>query len=291
MPLSGEGRIKNKLSLFLGELRKKEFIKFIYSNKFSNYPDKFISRGSVDIELVTFVNSASFPDMMLSILSFMNFAGLPRKWTLYTDDDFSSEQVNILSKWSFIKFENWDAKINEEDKKKYFKKWQLRKFAAYAAHELNGSTIYADSDIIFYSLFNKYVADFNRYNWYLPEPAEANNIDHDLEKTFNFKKIMYTVNAGFFIINTPPNWSLGLEYLDFCSASNVDNYFLDQSALNLMFYHDQYAKILDPRVFHASANDQFWFSGLKTGEFAIRHYVGLIRHKMWQLGWRKYLNK
>ncbi|HMJ46907.1 MAG TPA: hypothetical protein VK498_06225 [Ferruginibacter sp.] len=286
MNIIGTGRAKKKISRILGNYQKKKFDAFIYSNKGYVYFEKGIKNIAVEIELVTFVNSASFPDLILSCITFMKVVGIPRKWTLYIDDELNKQQKAILSKLSFVYISSWDIAVSESDKMKFTKKWQLRKFAAYAGHVMNGTTIYLDSDVLFYPLFKKYVDLFKINNWYLPEPPEANNINDDLFDFFNLKKQMFIVNAGFFVLNIPPDWKKGFDYLDFCYQRDEDHYFLDQSALNILYYHDQHAKVLDPRVFHVSANDHFMISALETNAFAIRHYVGLIRHKMWQLGWK-----
>lgn len=289
MHILGVGRVKKKISLFLGDFQKKQFKKYVNSNTFIDTISNLKIKKSIDIELVTFVNSAGFFDLILSILSFINAAGFPKKWTLYVDDELTIVQKAILEKLPFVGIRRWYDGFSNPDKNRHLQKWQLRKFFAYGHHQLNGTTIFIDSDVLFYPLFNQYIADFTDCNWYLPEPPEANNIDSDLDGFFNFRKLMYTVNAGFFIINNTPDWSLGFQYLEYCIKNEKSHYFLDQSALNLMFYHDANARVLDPRVFHASAGDHFWISALNTKKFAIRHYVGLIRHKMWQLGWRKYL--
>ena len=288
MQIPGEGRIKKLLSRKIGNINKRAFTKYILSEEFNSSLDILCKKNKIDIELVTFVNSESFSDLLFSIISFMKVVGVPSKWTLYADNHFSKEQLNILSSIAFVDISKWDERVPFKEKVQYGEKWQLRKFVAYANHPLKTTTIFLDSDIIFYPLFKTYLFTLKNINWYLPEPAEAFNIDADIEKLFDFTKNMYTVNAGFFVINTTPDWGLGFKYLNICATKNEQNYFLDQSALNLMFYHDKDAKVLDPRVFHASANDHFWLSALNSQGFAIRHYVGLIRHKMWQKGW-KYL--
>lgn len=290
MKIIGIGRVKKKISQAIGAYKKSRFNRTIYKNPCNNLFSKYVQSDNVEIELVTFVNSASFSDLVLTILSFMNEVGKPRKWTLYTDDMFTQQQKILLDKLPFIFLQPWDVSLHDENKSKYSKKWQLRKFSAYAFHSINGTTLFIDSDVLFYPLFRKYMTVFKEGNWYLPEPPEANNIDLELTESFEFKKEMYLVNAGFFIINESPDWIKGFEYLDYCCERNKEHYFLDQTALNLIYYIDKNANILDPRVFHASANDHFQITALATDQFAIRHYVGLIRHKMWQLGWKKYLN-
>jgi hypothetical protein len=290
MRIKGSGRLKKSISKYLGRTEKNSFIQFIYSAAINETLEKKCSRTSSDIELVTFVNADSFPDLMLSVFSFTNAAGAPAKWTLYLDGDLTENQHNILSKLNFISISGWDKYLDEAQSKKYGWKWQLKKFAAYAMHPASVTTVFLDSDIIFYPLFAEYINCFKTQNWYLPEPAEGLNIDKSLIELYSFKKTMYLVNAGFLVLNHPLKWDLGFEYIDSCSQEQLSlQYFTDQSALNLMFYNDTHANILDPRVFHASANDHFNIDSLSTHTLALRHYVGLIRHKMWQNGWKQFI--
>jgi hypothetical protein len=289
MNIKGVGRAKKSISVILGRMQKKRFEKFISSGAYANGIKK-LQVNSIEISLVTYSNSLNFTDFLLSIISFLKAAGKPLKWTLYTDDLFSNEQFAILSEIEFISLKHWDADIDENLRSQYGKKWQLRKFIAFANYSFHGTTIYLDSDVIFYPTFMQYFQAIKVGNWYLPEPSEANNIDDDLEHLFDYRKVMYTVNSGFLIANKIPDWGKGMEYIQYCSDTNRNHYFLDQTAFNLMFYHDTQPMILDPRVFHISTNDHFKIFALPINDFAIRHYVGLIRHKMWQLGWRSFFN-
>jgi hypothetical protein len=285
--VKGSGRVKRAISRTIGNSRKRQFCEFL-SYRYLDWLDNWRAASVTEFELVTFVNSASFPDLILSISSYVQAAGRPLKWTLYADDEFSALQKTIIERLSFVEVKAWDQELTASSKLRYATKWQLRKFAAYGHHQLKGTTIYLDSDVLFYPVFRRYIDALRSGNWYLPEPAEANNIDLEMPKQFDFKRGMHTVNAGFLVINTPPDWSWGFQYLTHSVERGSDHYFLDQSALNLVYYHDKHARVLDPRVFHASADDHYSISALATDKLAIRHYVGLIRHKMWQLGWEQY---
>ena len=97
MRIPGIGRINKKISIFLGDHQKMKFEKFIGTQNFRNIlKNKLQSKIQVNLELVTFTNSKCFPDLLLSILSFINSAGIPAKWTVYADDEFSESQKDIL---------------------------------------------------------------------------------------------------------------------------------------------------------------------------------------------------
>ena len=283
MRIFGIGRFNKFFSKLLGSLNKKSFEKYISSSNIVIETNNY-----VDISLVTFVNSKNFTDLILSIISFLDSVGQPKLWTLYLDDDFTENQNKIIKQFKFIKQINWNQLVSREVAIGYSSKWQLRKFLAFSSHSIIGTTIFTDSDVIYYPNFSNFLIAFQTKNWYLPEPPECYNYDTTVVDNYKFNKLMYSVNAGFFILNSSLDWNLGFNYLNYSIKNHSNSYFLDQTALNLIFSKDLEAMILDPRVFHASANDHFLFKPLNINGFAIRHYVGLVRHKMWQLGWKKY---
>ena len=290
MRIPGIGRINKKLSSYFGNSSKSKFEKFIRTKDFGDeLKKKLRSKVPVNLDLVTFADSKSFPDLLLSMLSFISSVGLPAKWTIYMDDEFSAEQKNIFDAFEFIVCKYWFENVPDQDRGRYNSRWQYRKYLSFSTHAITKTTVFLDSDVLFYEAFNKYKEYVKESNWYLPEPIVAFSIDDEIIGRNEYKPNMFIVNAGFMIINQMPPWDLGLQYLDECFSNNSKRYFIDQSALNIVYANDSSAKILDPRVFHISTVDHFKLGFLKTNDLAIRHYVGLIRFKMWQSGWRKFI--
>lgn len=286
MRIAGLGRVNKFISKQIGKNNKNEFKNYISSNDVKlNLHSK---KEFIDISLVTFVNSNNITDLLLCIISFLDSIGEPKVWTLYLDDNLTAQQISLIKQFGFVQYFKWNHFVSQDKSDDYSQKWQLRKFIAFSSHLIHGTTIFTDSDIIYYPKFYDYLPAFKTKNWYLAEPPECCNYDSSLGEDFRFEKLMYSVNAGFVIVNTELNWDLGFDYLNQAKKLKSESYFLDQTALNLIFSKDFEAMILDPRIFHASANDHFSLKPLDIRDFAIRHYVGLVRHKMWQLGWRKY---
>lgn len=290
MRIPGLGRINKKLSTYLGNERKSSFEKFINSAEFKADLNKtLIAKSRVNLEIVTFTNSIGFPDLILSILSFINSTGLPSKWTIYADDNFTAEQRNVLNAFEFIVYQKWYANISAVDREKYNSRWQFRKYLCLSTHMINTTTVFIDSDVLFYNQFNKYKEFVKESNWYLPEPIEAFSIDQEITKREDYKLNMYIINSGIMILNKMPPWNLGKQYLAECLTKNSITHFTEQSAVNIVYANDSHARILEPRVFHVSTSDHFKFGFFKTNELAMRHYVGLVRHKMWQAGWKQFI--
>ena len=286
MRIVGLGRFNKYISKQIGSYKKNNFEKFISSINLKLHLNN--NNNFVNISLVTFVNSKNFTDLLLCIISFLSSVGEPKVWTLYLDDDLTDNQLNLIKQFKFIEKFKWNKYVSNDISIGYSQKWQLRKFASFSSHVILGTTIFTDSDVIFYPKFSNFLLTFKSKNWYLPEPPECNNYDTSADVEYKFNKLMYSINAGFLILNSSLDWGIGLKYLNYAISHKSDTYFLDQTALNFIFTQDSEANILDPRIFHASADDHFSISPIDSNNFAIRHYVGLIRHKMWQLGWKQF---
>ena len=278
------------VSSWIGTLKKARFEKYIYAASFeSSVKSKITRAGKLDVQLVTFAGPQSFPDTVLSILSFIHSAGIPAKWILYADEEFSEQQKRIYETFGFVTIKSWDSNISRNDKEKYKHRWQFRKYLTLSTHRVHHTTIFLDSDVVFYNAFNKYFDFVSEGNWYLPEPVDAFSLDKRILQRNDYNPGMYIINSGFMILNQLPPWRLGMQYLEECRITGDISHFSEQSAINIVFANDRAAKILEPRVFHVSVDDQFDFKFVQTGNLAIRHYVGPIRHKMWQSGWEQFI--
>ena len=290
MHIKGLGRVNKKISTIIGNYQKSNFEKFIRKRNFRDLlRNKVQLQNSINIELVTFTESKTFSDLLLSILSFITSVGLPYRWTVYADDEFTQDQKAILDEFKFLLYQDWFTNVEEEDKKKFKDKWQLRKYLSFSTHPLAGTTIFLDADVLFYKSFNKYIQFIKESNWYLPEPTDGFSIDFEIVAREEYKADMFIINSGFLILNHMPPWNLGMGYLSECLATNSITHFTEQSAVNIAYVNDSFAKILEPRVFHVSSVDHFKIGVLKTDNLAIRHYVSIIRNKMWQSGWKHFI--
>jgi hypothetical protein len=290
MQIPGLGRFNKSVSGFIGNTNRSTFNNYIVTKGFKADFRKIISqKRQVDLELVTFADSRNFSDLLLSILSFVHAIGLPARWTLYSGDSYTAEQSQILGELDFLECKAWDINVSGEAKK-YADQWQIRKYLSFSTHLFQQTTIFLDSDVIFYNGFKRYIPYLKESNWYLAEPIDSLSIDKELLKNEDYKPDMFIINAGFMILNTMPPWSIGLGYLKKCLAHKSDSYFLDQSALNIVYVNDANAKILEPRAFHVSTIDHFRIRYLETDKLAMRHYVGPVRHKMWQAGWKQFIS-
>src|SRR6476660_2509809 len=66
--------------------------------------------NEINFEVISFSGAKGFEDQVLSIYSFLYYAGVPIKWTLYSDKSNTQEQKDILKKkFSFVSITDWDV--------------------------------------------------------------------------------------------------------------------------------------------------------------------------------------
>ncbi|MFP5042061.1 hypothetical protein [Parasediminibacterium sp. JCM 36343] len=242
----------------------------------------------IEVDMLSFSGKVSIPDQILSIFSFLYYVGLPTKWTIYTDKTYTEEdKKTLLSLFPFCEILDWDNSepidnVIYDCNNKYF---LAKKLNAIINHPKKGITIYADSDIIFYSKFKKYITSplIKPDNWFM-----ADTLSDDDSKWFT-ENAFTRLNSGFFLFNTDFDNN---DLIIFLKSLNGDfnAYFTEQLAFEYAF-QKQNAKSLDARTFILDTGDQFSFdTPYLPSHIALRHYTSPVRHKMWQYGWRWHFN-
>lgn len=281
-----QGGITKMICQKRAERNKKSFRKGLAAIDISS----LANTKQVDFEIISFSGAASFEDQVLSIFSFLVYAGVPAKWIIYSDKSYTEEQKQVFkSKFPFVSIVDWDVfDIVKESKtlSDYLKECHLgKKLNVIMGHPYNGQTIYLDSDILCYSNISSYLSSglLSKGLWYAPDPMWG-----DVAGYFEIKReSIYPLNSGFLILNDKFNTGDILEYFE--SLEGKYHYFSEQSSFEYAF-RKQNANMLDPRQFVIDSSDQFDFSTkYYPDSMAMRHYTTPVRHKIWQNGWKWHL--
>ena len=293
-----QGGITKLITSQIGNINKGKFTQVI-NHDLPSIRKKIVSK-KLNIEVVSFSSKRDFSEQVLSILSFLRFAGLPSKWTVYSDGTHTQEQVKILEdSFEFICLELVDW-TNQDSLPKNCKECLLpyqemlldyakklpfgRRLYYYLNYKIIKPTLFLDSDILFYdrAYFFNHIISEKVAGWYLPEPVWG---CLDTRYIAKHEEQLYQANGGFFLINREQiDLEKGMEFLK--SADFTYEYFTDQNIFHIMFRSNGFMP-LDPRIFVLDSSDQFDFSYLYPKEkMAIRHYTGPVRHKMWQRDWK-----
>lgn len=243
----------------------------------------------VNVDLFSFSGKSAFADQVLSVLSFLYYVGIPTKWTIYSDKTYDQQDTDaFLALFPFCEIKEWDAigpidRLVRECNDHYF---LAKKINVVLNHPKKATSIYADSDIVFYAKFRKYLASglLDGHNWFM-----ADTLSDDDANWFTPNAIV-RLNSGFLVFNADFNGRPVLDYLEKLNGRYL-GYFLEQNAIEQAL-QAQDAKVLDPRTFILETDDQFLIKEkYSTDKMALRHYTSPVRHKLWQFGWEWHFGK
>lgn len=282
--IKGKGRFNKKVVAFIGNKNKRSFEKNIVE-----LIEKLPLRSKalrLPFHVVSFSGEKFLNDQLYSILSFYWNVGLPFKWTIFDDGTYTDKSILLLNKIPNLKFIKYE-KGNIPLKYPVEKYPSLKKIFLYRTVEIDKTTIFVDSDVLFFKPFSDFIPVIKQGNWFLTDeyygcfdPSYIQSVPFD----------MYPCNLGFIIFNCIPDWSKVTDYID--EQLNHDDGMMiwtDQTAFHT--FTRGYDKImpLDPRYFIVSGTDSFKISAdFDYTKIALRHFVGPVRHKMWQINWSQF---
>lgn len=273
------GRYKKKISILISRINLKKFNNYFLKLNFEN--------PSCDLDFVTLCGEKQSIDLMYSISSFYKNVGIPRNWYIYNDGSLCS---NTITKLEYIK----NVIVRElPDNTTYFSDELLLKYPTLwkmvliFSFKIERTTIYADSDIVYFNKFHNLTSKVMNENYYLVDEGSG-----------YFDTTYYTLrnnlhpplNLGLIILNNfNIDWTDVKEYIFSHINQGTLSYWTDQSAMD-MFAIKCGFKALPREYFVVGGNDSFKISHCcDYDKIVLRHFVGPVRHKMWQYSWKKVL--
>jgi hypothetical protein len=258
-----------------------------------------LNNAPLKLDVVSFSSNKDCYDQLLSILSFIRYAGIPESWTVYSDGSHTGDQIKLVEETGFVQVVvvDWNDPLSLSALCKnqlkpyaevlidYAEKFPLgKKLFCYLNHKISKKTLFLDADILFYKKAGMFgqVLDDNTNGWYLPD-NEWGNLDSRYKALHSEQ--LYQINSGFFLLNKElEDVAAGLDFLK--GLSFKYEYFTEQNVFHIIFRTNEFMP-LDPRIFVLNSGDQFDFSYLfEREQIAMRHYTGPVRHKMWQRDWK-----
>ena len=272
-----KGRLIKKIVSTLGRKNKKCFLK-------SFRPDWINNTGKKNnFYVVSFSGAAQFADQLLSICSFYKNVGIPQSWTLYSDGSHTVQQLDILAqiKHLIVKRKIPNQYLPAEATDRFP---TLQKIEILVQTVIKGTTIFTDSDILFFPGFERYKKIISTQNWYLVDEA-FRYFDSDFLQTADKKAP--PLNLGLVIINTRVNWIPVIHYINKKFTQGKLTYWSDQTACHILALNEDFTPLLE-NDFVVGGSDNFKFkSGFDYNQIALRHFVGPVRHKLWFLDYKK----
>ena len=240
----------------------------------------------VNFNLVSFSGKKQFLDQLYSISSFYCNIGRPKSWIIYNDGTYSNEELDFFKKIEGVTIEEASS-VRKELPEQALKKFPtLLKIEILKNITPGISTIFTDSDILFYKRFADFIKTLALQNWYIIDEGFRYFDDDFLKKN---KTGSNPLNLGFMVLNSKPNWKTVIDYIVAKYKDGCLSYWTDQTACHIMAQNESFSP-LPKEEFVVGGNDSFSFrSAVDYDQIALRHFVGPIRHKMWQRSWVKTL--
>lgn len=250
--------------------------------------------------IISFSSKNDLAEQLLSILSFLRYAGRPAKWTIYSDGTHTEEHVQFFKEhMPFVDvfkydYHNPDLELRAEIEpyRKELLAYATSKFPlgkklfCYLNHRIEHRSIFIDSDILFYEKAHEmHLLNVQGRGWSLPEWKWGTLDGSYLE---NNKKTMYQVNSGFFSADQNFEVGAGMAYLKQLDGNY--HYFTEQTTFHIIFNDNEFWP-LDPRTYYLNNSDQFKVSyNFDKADIVTRHYTSPVRFKMWQRDWKWHLS-
>jgi hypothetical protein len=273
------GRTIRYIAESLAKKRRRAFLNGFDPNWLNTIKDE------ADFNVVSFSGSNQFADQLYSISSFYRNVGRPSSWIIYNDGSYKQEELLILR--SIFKVQVCDIVIQEGGLpasclKQYptlLKVELLRQLT-----DFSKTVLFTDSDILFYNPFQIFSHRLTSNNWYIVD--EGNGY---FDPTFKLLANEQPLNFGFLVLNKPADWSFVFSYLNDRIENEQLHYWSDQTAVHLLAQKEKF-HILPVDLFVVGGKDSFKLShAFNYNKVALRHFVGPVRHKMWQYSWKKVL--
>jgi len=235
------------------------------------------------INVYYFSCDRDLPEQVASIRSFIRHVGIPDKFTVVSDGSYSPASCQLLRQINpcveVVDFARFIKKNLPPCVYAYASIHPLgKKLAVLISLPVDKVTMYADSDILFFSGAEKLLKITGSSDLrprYLLDCATA--LDERLldKASENFAP----VNSGFMVVQKPLDWEIPLKRL--AQLREPANYFTEQTSLHLAMHYNQGVP-LSPEQFVVNRDDEFIYQDRHCSrKVALRHYVSPIRHKFW----------
>lgn len=274
------GRLKRRKIENISQRNKLSFIEW----QASHLPQ---SIKESEYSVISFSGGNWFADQLYSLYSFYHNVGNPKNWIIYNDGTYTQAQINALQQIERVTVRNLDlstARLPLEALQKYP---TLNKVEIMARHISDDKMIVADSDIIFYKQFLIHLKSDLKTNYFL---VDEGNKYFDKEFLLHYPDIDYPFNFGLLLLHSRFDMESVFTYLQERYNMGILEYWSDQTAFQKLILADSTFKPLHKELFKVGGKDAFKLSHcVDYNEIALRHFVGPVRHKMWQYSWKKVL--
>ncbi|MCS7034506.1 MAG: hypothetical protein NZ561_11020 [Phycisphaerae bacterium] len=145
-------------------------------------------------------------------------------------------------------------------------------------------TLFTDADVLYFDRSSSLAQGFGDAPGFLIDCERS--LD---ERLLDDQTTAPPVNSGVLLLTRPLDWSLALER--YARVRDDPRRFTEQTMVHLAV-HASGGRALDPALHIVTVEDQFrWKDVCDPRAAVLRHYVGPVRHKMWNMAHRLGLDR
>lgn len=274
------GRYKRKWIELIAERNKISFLQ---------WQDKHLPLANKEsgYTVISFSGGKGFADQLYSLYSYYYNVGKPKQWLIYNDGTYSEIQIQALLKIDRVTVCDLDLSASRLPQAALQKFPTMKKVEIVAKHISDDKAIITDSDILFYKRFSVHVNSNSKMNYYL---VDESNRYFDNDFLLQHPSIEQPFNFGLLLLHSRFNMESVYSYIEERDRAGVLDYWSDQTAYQKLVMNDADFQPLDRDLFKVGGSDSFHLSHcVNYDKIALRHFVGPVRHKMWQYSWKKVL--
>jgi hypothetical protein len=261
-----------------------KFNRHFYNSKIEKTIKKPINTNQkIPVRVYAFSCERDLAEQVASIRSFIRHVGIPETFTVISDGSYTDLSCQFLRRIhpcvevipinKFLKT-NLPQCVSD-----YAQVHPMgKKLSALMSIPIHGTTIYTDSDILFFPGASDLVELANldsQVCHYLPDCANSLDTRILYEQT----EKLNPVNAGFILLKQELDWNFAIKRL--ANLSGTPSYFTEQTIVHLTI-HSNHGIPLCSDKYVLNVKDQFIYPDkFSSSKIALRHYVSDVRHKFW----------
>ena len=245
------------------------------------------------VQVFSMCGVGSWPEQVLSVLSFLKHVGVPDAFTIVSDGTITPREWRLLEQLQpTVRLASWQDFITEENRaavELYSQGGPMgKKLAVVTSLAGEGKSLYIDSDILFFpgafKLWELLTSPV-RQHYFL-----HNGMSFFVDSLLTAEEMALTpVCAGFLIQDGPIDWTEPLARLQRALETNGEellsksrsSHFLEQTVVHVAFNAARATALAGPYVMTYADLYRFRETAVLPADTVLRHYVSSIRHFMW----------
>lgn len=241
-------------------------------------------RCEIPLDVFAYSGERALPEQVASIRSFLQYAGLPKRFTVISDGTYTLRSIRLLERiHPVVTVQQFTppppANVVNEKIRSYLSTHPTGKqLALIMSLPAKGPALYVDSDVLFFQAASdlaSLVVKRDAPAYYLADCQFSG----DARLLRDAGERERPVNTGTLLLFEKLDWSLSLSRL--LELDDAPIFFTNQTMTHLTM-HAVGARPFDPTKYVLQLDDQFVYRDFYADKsLAMRHYVNPVRHKFW----------